>query len=107
MQITKTKASRISMIKFNSRIIYHTLINESLKNFFQGFNHDAHPMAVMVGVVGSLSAFYHDSTDIQNPKHRETAAHRMIAKMPTIAAASYKHSIGEPFIYPKANVIED
>ena len=86
---------------FNQVIVRHTMINESLKSFYQGFYHDAHPMATMVGVVGSLSAFYHDSTDIRNPRHREIAAHRLIAKMPTIAAASYKHSVGEPFVYPK------
>ncbi len=86
---------------FTTLISQHTMINESLKNFYRGFNHDAHPMAIMVGVVGSLSAFYHDSTDIHNPAHREIAALRMIAKMPTIAAASYKHSIGEPFVYPR------
>lgn len=86
---------------FNKNILRHTMINEGLKSFYEGFNHDAHPMAIMVGVVGSLSAFYHDSTDIQNPHHREIAAHRLIAKMPTIAAASYKHSIGEPFVYPR------
>ena len=85
---------------FNGIIMHHTMLNESLKAFFKGFYHDAHPMAIMVGVVGSLSAFYHDSTDITNPKHREIAAHRLIAKMPTIAAASYKHSIGEPLVYP-------
>jgi citrate synthase len=85
---------------FNGIIMHHTMLNESLKAFFKGFYHDAHPMAIMVGVVGSLSAFYHDSTDITNPKHREIAAHRLIAKMPTIAAASYKHSIGEPQVYP-------
>ncbi len=85
---------------FTALINHHSMINESLKNFYRGFNHDAHPMAIMVGVVGSLSAFYHDSTDIHNPAHREIAALRMIAKMPTIAAASYKHSIGEPFVYP-------
>jgi citrate synthase len=89
------------LTKFTEVIIHHTMINESLKSFYQGFYHDAHPMATMVGVVGSLSAFYHDSTDIRNPQHREIAAHRMIAKMPTIAAASYKHSIGTPFVYPK------
>jgi citrate synthase len=89
------------LAKFSEIIIHHTMINESLKSFYQGFYHDAHPMATMVGVVGSLSAFYHDSTDIRNPQHREIAAHRMIAKMPTIAAASYKHSIGVTFIYPK------
>ena len=86
---------------FEALIRRHTMIRESLKNFYTGFYHDAHPMASMVGVVGSLSAFYHDSTDIQDPEHRELAALRMIAKMPTIAAYCYKHSIGEPFMYPK------
>ncbi len=86
---------------FRTQICHHTMINESLKNFFHGFHYDAHPMAVMVGVVGSLSAFYHDSLDIRDPEHREVSAHRMIAKMPTIAAASYKHTIGEPFVYPR------
>ena len=81
-------------------ITHHTMLNENLREFFNGFYHDAHPMAIMVGVVGSLSAFYHDSTDISNPGHREIAAHRMIAKMPSIAAASYKHNIGEPQVYP-------
>ncbi|WP_455234469.1 citrate synthase [Thiogranum longum] len=85
---------------FTHIIVHHSMINEALKSFFRGFYHDAHPMAIMVGVVGSLSAFYHDSTDINNASHREIAAHRMIAKMPTIAAASYKHSIGEPQVYP-------
>ncbi len=86
--------------KFNDVIIGHSMLNTSLSSLFGGFYHDAHPMAIMVGVVGSLSAFYHDSTDISNAHHREIAAHRMIAKMPTIAAASYKHSIGEPQVYP-------
>ena len=85
---------------FSEIIIHHSMLNEALKSFFRGFYHDAHPMAIMVGVVGSLSAFYHDSTDINSPRHREIAAHRMIAKIPTIAAASYKHSIGEPQVYP-------
>lgn len=85
---------------FSGLIKQHTMINESLKSFYNGFYHDAHPMAVMVGVFGSLSAFYHDSLDIKNPEHRELAALRMIAKMPSIAAACYKHSVGEPFIYP-------
>jgi citrate synthase len=85
---------------FQHTITHHSMLNESLKGFFNGFYHDAHPMAIMVGVVGSLSAFYHDSTDINNPQHREIAAHRMIAKMPVIAAASFKHSIGEPQVYP-------
>jgi citrate synthase len=86
---------------FTDLIRRHTMINESLKSFYNGFYHDAHPMAIMVGVFGSLSAFYHDSLDIRHADHRELAALRMIAKMPTIAAASYKHSIGEPFVYPK------
>lgn len=85
---------------FTNIIVRHSMLNESLKRLFGGFHHDAHPMATMVGVVGSLSAFYHDSTDIRNIDHREIAAHRLIAKMPTIAAASYKHSIGEPQVYP-------
>jgi len=85
---------------FRSIITCHTMLNESLRNFFHGFYHDAHPMAIMVGVVGSLSAFYHDSIDITNPRHREIAAHRLIAKMPTMAAACFKHSIGEPLVYP-------
>ena len=78
----------------------HTMLNETLKHFFDGFHYDAHPMAIMVGVVGSLSAFYHDSLEINNPQERLLAAHRLIAKMPTIAAASYKHNIGEPIMYP-------
>ncbi len=89
---------------FQNIILSHTMINESLKKLFDGFHHDAHPMSVMVGVVGALSAFYHDSTDINNPRHREIAAHRLIAKMPTIAAACYKHSVGQPFQYPKNNL---
>ncbi|NOY63541.1 MAG: citrate synthase [Gammaproteobacteria bacterium] len=85
---------------FTDTIMDHTMIHENLRSFFGGFRYDAHPMATMVGVVGSLSAFYHDSTDINNPRHREIAAHRMIAKMPTIAAASYKSSVGQPYVYP-------
>ncbi|MES9886204.1 MAG: citrate synthase [Candidatus Sedimenticola sp. 6PFRAG1] len=87
--------------EFQAIVRYHTMIKETLKNFFDGFHYDAHPMGVMVGVVGSLSAFYHDSLDINNPRHREISAHRLIAKMPTIAAASFKHNIGEPFMYPR------
>ncbi len=89
---------------FQDIILSHTMINESLKKLFDGFHYDAHPMSIMVGVVGALSAFYHDSTDINNPRHREIAAHRLIAKMPTIAAACYKHSVGQPFQYPKNNL---
>ena len=92
--------ARRELDSFTYTLAHHSMLNESLKDFFRGFYHDAHPMAIMVGVVGSLSAFYHDSTDIANPEHREIAALRMIAKMPTIAAASYKHSIGEPQVYP-------
>jgi len=86
---------------FNNVITHHTMINESLLHFFDGFHYDAHPMAMMVGVTGSLSAFYHDSIDIQNERHREISAHRMIAKMPTIAAACFKHNLGEPVNYPR------
>ncbi len=87
--------------EFDHIITYHTMLNETLKNFYNGFHHDAHPMAIMVGVVGSLSAFYHDSIDIGDPRHREISAHRLFAKMPTIAAASYKHNISEPIVYPR------
>ena len=93
------KAGQLS--EFESIISRHTMINETLKNFFNGFRYDAHPMAIMVGVVGSLSAFYHDALDIQDPRHREISAHRLIAKMPTIAAACYKHNVGEPVMYPR------
>jgi citrate synthase len=77
------------------------MVNESLKNFFNGFHHNAHPMAMLTGVVGSLSAFYHDTIDINDPENRMLCAHRIIAKMPTIAAAAYKHMMGEPFVYPQ------
>ena len=89
---------------FNRTISSHRMLNETLKHFFDGFHYDAHPMAIMVGVVGSLSAFYHDSLDINDPKQRLLAAHRLIAKMPTIAAASYKHNIGEPIMYPRTDL---
>lgn len=87
--------------KFVDTIGKHTMVNEQLVSFFKGFRRDAHPMAVMCGVVGALSAFYHDSLDINDAKHREIAAHRLIAKMPTIAAMVYKYNIGQPFMYPK------
>jgi citrate synthase len=87
--------------EWDERIRRHTMVHEQLVRFYSGFRRDAHPMAVMVGVVGALSAFYHDSTDINDPKQREAATHRMIAKMPTIAAMAYKYSIGQPFIYPR------
>jgi citrate synthase len=86
---------------FVNRVTYHTMIHEQMTRFFSGFRRDAHPMAVMVGVVGALSAFYHDSTDIADPQQRMIASLRMIAKMPTIAAAAYKYSVGQPFIYPR------
>ncbi len=89
---------------FERTIRSHTMINESLRKFFDGFRYDAHPMAMMTGVVGSLSAFYHDSLNIRHPEHRLITAHRLIAKMPTIAAAAYKHAAGEPFIYPRTDL---
>ncbi len=87
--------------EFESIIMHHTMIKETMRNFFNGFHYNAHPMAVMIGVVGSMSAFYHDSIDIHDPKHREVSAHRLIAKMPTIAAACYKHTVSEPIMYPQ------
>ena len=88
------------MRDFEEKIKMHTMVHDQLNNFFKGFRRDAHPMAVMVGVVGALSAFYHDSLDINNPSHREISALRLIAKVPTIAAMCYKYNIGQPFIYP-------
>jgi citrate synthase len=93
------KASELE--QFERTITQHTMIHEQMHNFFRGFRRDAHPMATMVGVVGAMSAFYHDSTDINNPREREIASHRLIAKMPTIAAMAYKYSIGQPFVYPR------
>ncbi|WP_370675251.1 citrate synthase [Pleomorphomonas sp. PLEO] len=87
--------------QFDAHITRHTMIHEQMTRFFQGYRRDAHPMAVMVGTVGALSAFYHDSIDISDPHQRMIASHRMIAKMPTIAAMAYKYSIGQPFISPK------
>ena len=86
---------------FEYTITRHTMIHEQMGNFFRGFRRDAHPMAVMVGVVGAMSAFYHDSTDINDQRQREIASHRLIAKMPTIAAWAYKYTIGQPFVYPR------
>ena len=86
---------------FRNLITRHTMVHEQMTRFYTGFRRDAHPMAVMVGVVGALSAFYHDSIDIKDPVQREMASIRMIAKMPTIAAMAYKYSIGQPFIYPR------
>jgi citrate synthase len=86
--------------KFSGTITRHTMLHEQLMMFYRGFRRDAHPMSIMCGVVGALSAFYHDSTDITDPKQRMIASHRLVAKMPTIAAAAYKYSIGQPFVYP-------
>jgi citrate synthase len=86
---------------FEARITRHTMVHEQMHNFFRGFRRDSHPMATMVGVVGAMSAFYHDSLDINDPWQREVAAIRMIAKVPTIAAMAYKYSVGQPFVYPK------
>ena len=86
---------------FENRVTRHTMVHEQVHNFFRGFRRDAHPMAVMTGVIGALAAFYHDSIDISDPVQRETASVRMIAKMPTIAAMAYKYSIGQPFVYPR------
>jgi citrate synthase len=87
--------------EFVSMVTRHTMVHEQIARFYTGFRRDAHPMATMVGVVGALSAFYHDSLDINNPEHRKVAEFRLIAKMPTIVAMSYKYSIGQPFIYPR------
>jgi len=86
---------------FQTSIMRHTMVNEQLLRFFQGFYHNAHPMAMVSAVVASMAAFYHDTTDINDPRHREIFAHRIIAKLPTIAAAAYKHTLGQPFIYPR------
>ncbi|MGZ9810532.1 citrate synthase [Pseudoroseicyclus sp. H15] len=86
---------------FEQLVTSHTMLHEQMQYFFRGFRRDAHPMAIMVGVVGAMAAFYHDSTDISDPHQREVASIRLIAKMPTIAAMAYKYSIGQPFVYPR------
>jgi citrate synthase len=90
--------------KFDLDIMNHSMLHEQLHNFFRGFRRDSHPMAIMCGVVGALSAFYHDSTDITDPWHRMVASYRLIAKMPTIAAMAYKYSMGQPSVYPRNNL---
>ena len=90
--------------KFSNTINNHTMVHEQIRNFFNGFPRHAHPMAVMCGVVGALSAFYHDSLDVKNLEHRQIAAYRLVAKMPTLAAMCYKYSIGQPFMYPQNNL---
>jgi citrate synthase len=93
--------TKAQLADFEKRVTRHTMVHEQMHYFFRGFRRDSHPMATMVGVVGAMSAFYHDSTDISDPWQREVAAIRMIAKLPTIAAMAYKYSIGQPFVYPK------
>jgi citrate synthase len=93
--------TKAQLCAFQNSIMRHTMVNEQLLRFFQGFHHDAHPMAMVSAVVASMAAFYHDTTDIDDPRHREIFAHRIIAKLPTIAAAAYKHTLGQPFIYPR------
>ncbi|HKD21129.1 MAG TPA: citrate synthase [Rhizomicrobium sp.] len=92
------------MQEFGRAITYHTMVHEQLSTFFRGFRRDAHPMAIMCGVVGALSAFYHDSTDINDPRQREIASHRLIAKIPTLAAMAFKYHVGQPFVYPLNNL---
>ena len=91
-------------LAFENTIRYHTMVDEHIHQFFKGFPKNAHPMAMLVGVVGALSAFYHDDLDIDDPAHRKLAAHRLIAKMPTLAAMCHKHSVGQPFMYPQNNM---
>ncbi|NOR68882.1 MAG: citrate synthase [Methylomarinum sp.] len=96
--------SEIELLSFTDEIKQHSMIHESLRIFFNGFHYDAHPMAMMVGVMGSLSAFYHSELDMSDPEHRRISAMRMVAKMPTIAAASHRHSVGWPFVYPRQDL---
>lgn len=93
--------SATQQAEFVDTIKHHTMVHEQLVHFFRGFRRDAHPMAIMCGVTGALSAFYHDSLDIDNADHRRITAHRLIAKMPTLAAMSYKYALGQPFVYPR------
>ena len=99
--INGTLPSKTELDAFQNSIMRHTMVNEQLLRFFQGFHHNAHPMAMVSAVVASMAAFYHDTTHIGDPRHREIFAHRIIAKLPTIAAAAYKHTLGQPFIYPR------
>mgnify|MGYP003675396189 FL=1 len=99
--LTGELPSKTEYQEFNHAITHHTMVHEQLLKFFSGFRRDAHPMAIMCGVVGALSAFYHDSTDVNSPLERMIASRRLIAKMPTIAAMAYKYSVGQPFVYPR------
>ncbi len=92
--------SEIELVDFEARVTNHTMLHDQMNHLFRGFRRDAHPMAIMCGVVGALSAFYHDSTDVSDPEQREIASIRMIAKIPTIAAYAFKYSQGQPFVYP-------
>ncbi len=92
------------MEEFTYSITHHTMVHDQMAKFFSGFRRDAHPMAIMCGVIGAMAAFYHDSTDINDPKQREIASHRLIAKMPTIAAMAFKYHVGQPFVYPRNNL---
>ena len=93
--------TKSQMDAFTTSITRHTMVHDQMASFFRGFRRDAHPMAIMCGVVGAMAAFYHDSTDITDPKQREIASHRLIAKIPTLAAMAYKYSVGQPFVYPR------
>ncbi|MBB6122636.1 citrate synthase [Sphingobium subterraneum] len=93
--------NKTELENFETTITRHTMVHEQISTFYRGFRRDAHPMAIMCGVVGALSSFYHDSTDINDPKQRMIASHRLIAKMPTLAAMAYKYSTGQPFVYPR------
>ena len=95
------KPSQAEYDEFVSLVKNHTMVHDQLFQFFKGFRRDAHPMAILCGVVGALSSFYHDSLDVNNPRHRDLSAIRLISKMPTLAAMSYKYSVGQPFVYPK------
>ena len=95
------KPTKAQYEEFVSIVKNHTMVHDQLMHFYKGFRRDAHPMSILCGVVGALSSFYHDSLDVNNPRHREIAAFRLISKMPTLAAMSYKYSIGQPFMYPK------
>jgi citrate synthase len=93
--------SETELADFNNRVSRHTMLHEQIRYFYRGFRRDAHPMAIICGVQGAMSSFYHDSTDINDSWQREVASIRMIAKLPTIAAWAYKYSLGQPFVYPK------
>ncbi|PZP39908.1 MAG: citrate (Si)-synthase [Pseudomonas fluorescens] len=96
--------ARAELEKFEDTVMDHTMVHEQVATFFHGFRPDAHPMSILCGVTGALASFYHDSTDIHNPRHREITAYRLIAKMPTLVAMAYKYSVGQPFMYPDNNL---